>query len=150
MRYNSIIDYCRRRAYTFLQNIVSSCLNNNLHSSLKQPSAATFALAVLIFSFACTTIHHLHDRDPFQNRILSVCVLLDVAILQLSSPTLADRFQKLRYTLPISIMAGLWLSATLHWAIRLFEDKSPIGDAMDEEQVVVSLLDEKDGSGIIV
>ena len=45
-------------------------------------------------------------------------------------------------------MAGLWLSATLHWAIRLFEDESPIDDALDEQQVAIRLLDEKDGSGI--
>ena len=146
MRYNRIMDYFRRRAYTFLQNTVRSCLNNKLHSSLKQPSAVTFIVAVLIFSFASTTIHHLHDRDPFQNRTISVCVLLAVAIVQLSSRALADTFEILRYILPISIMAGLWLSAVLHWAIRLFEDKIPIGDAMN----AVSLLDEKDGSGITV
>lgn len=46
-------------------------------------------------------------------------------------------------------MAGLWLSATLHWVIRRFEDEMPIDDALDEQQVAIGLLDEKDGLGII-
>ena len=150
MRYNSIIDFHCTSPYTSLQSTVLTCLINNLHPSLKEPSAATFAIAVLIFSFASTTIHHVHDRDPFQNRILSVCVLLTVAILQLSSRALAETFEKLQYALPISIMAGLWLSATLHWAVRLFEDKSSIDDAMDEEWVATPLMDEKNSSGTIV
>lgn len=148
-KYNSIFDYFDRRAYTFLQNIVPGYLTNSLHPSLKQPSAVTFAVAVLIFSFASTTIHHLHDRDPFQNRILSLCVLLAVASVQLSSRALADTFEKLRTILPVSIMAGLWLSATLHWVIKRFDVGSPIDDALDEQQIAIHLLDEKDGSNII-
>ncbi|CAF9916026.1 MAG: hypothetical protein HETSPECPRED_002730 [Heterodermia speciosa] len=130
-------------------NIVPGYLTNSLHPSLKQPSAVTFAVAVLIFSFASTTIHHLHDRDPFQNRILSLCVLLAVASVQLSSRALADTFEKLRTILPVSIMAGLWLSATLHWVIKRFDVGSPIDDALDEQQIAIHLLDEKDGSNII-
>ena len=138
-----------RSAYIIPQSIVPSCLVQNLYPLLREPSAEIFALAVLIFSFASTTIHHLHDQDPLQNHIIFACVLLAVAILQLSSRKLADGFEKFRYILPVSIMAGLWLSATLHWIMRLFEDERPIDDALDERQVAIRFLDEKDGLDII-
>ena len=147
---NSIVHYFHRNAYTFPQSIVPSCLVDNLYPWSEEPSAEIFAVAVLIFSFASTTIHHLHDQDPFQNRIIFACVLLAVAISQLSSQNFADTIEKLRYILPVSIMAGLWLSATLHWIMRLFEDERPVYDALDEQQVAIRFLDEKDGLDIIV